>query len=75
MRPTDYYTVALVKRKGSPMTARIPLDTKTPLSILKALALSFARDIDNGEDRTGELRQELERVMALVPTAPEARFQ
>jgi len=54
--------------------AKIKLDKTTPLSVLRALALSFARDIDNGEDRDGELRCELERVMSLVPDAREARF-
>lgn len=43
-------------------------DLKTaPLSLLEALALSLARDIDRGAT---ELREELESVMALVPNAP-----
>lgn len=37
-----------------------------PLSVLKALAMSLARDIDRGAT---ELREELERVMSYVPTA------
>lgn len=75
MSQPDCYTVGLVKRKGSPMTpTKIKLDKTTPLSVLRALALSFARDIDNGEDCNGELRNELERVMSLVPDAREARF-
>lgn len=53
------------------MTATIKIDRNTPLSLLKALALSFAREIDCGNE---DARKELERVMALVPTAPEARF-
>lgn len=43
-------------------------DLKTaPLSLLVALALSLARDIDRGAT---ELRSELESIMALIPTAP-----
>lgn len=43
-------------------------DLKTaPVSLLAALALSLARDIDRGAT---ELREELETVMALIPTAP-----
>ncbi len=37
-----------------------------PLPLLKALALSLARDIDRGST---ELREELERIMSYVPTA------
>lgn len=55
-------------------SARIKVDTNTPLSLLQALALSFARDIDRGEDTDGALRAELERVMALVPDARQPRF-
>jgi hypothetical protein len=45
--------------------AQIKLET-APLSILKALALGLAREIDQGKQ---ELREELERVMSYVPTA------
>ena len=72
-RPAGYYTVGLVKRKGSPMTATIKIDRTTPLSVLKALAMSFARDIDRGEEIEAN-RNELERVFALIPTAPKGRF-
>lgn len=45
----------------------IKVDYKTaPLSVLKAIALSLARDIDQGKR---DLCEELERVMAYVPTA------
>lgn len=71
MRYRDYYTVGLVKRKGSPMTAKIKVDRNTPFSLLKALALSLARDIDCG-DRSA--RVELEAVMALIPNSPKGRF-
>lgn len=37
-----------------------------PLSVLKALAMSLARDIDRG---AGELRDELEHIMRLIPDA------
>lgn len=47
------------------MSIKIKPET-APLSVLKALALSLARDIDNG---AVELRAELERVMACVPAA------
>lgn len=56
------------------MTASIKIDRRTPLSLLKALALSLARDIDNREGDVAGARLELERVMALVPTAPQPRF-
>lgn len=52
---------------------KIKLDANTPLSVLRALALSFARDIDRGED-VERSREELERIMALVPKAPQPRF-
>lgn len=55
------------------MTANIKVDRNTPLSLLKALALSLARDIDKGEDPRSA-RIELERVMALVPDAPKGKF-
>lgn len=55
------------------MTASIKIDRHTPLSVLKALALSLARDIDKGEDASGA-RVQLELVMALVPTAPKGKF-
>lgn len=42
-----------------------------PFSLIKALALSLARDIDLGKT---ELRGELERVLALAVTAPEPRL-
>lgn len=47
------------------MPIKIKYETAT-LSVLKALALSLARDIDRGAI---ELRAELERVMSYVPTA------
>lgn len=53
------------------MTAKIKVDRNTPFSLLKALALSLARDIDSG-DRTA--RVDLEAVMALIPNAPKGRF-
>ncbi len=53
--------------------AKIKVDQNTPLSVLKALALSFARDVDRGEDVEAS-RSELERVMALIPDAPKGRF-
>lgn len=50
----------------------IKIDLKTaPLPILKALALSAARDIDRGQH---ELRSWLEEVMSYVPTAKEIRL-
>lgn len=45
--------------------AKIELKT-APLSVLKAIALGLAREIDDGKK---ELRDELERVMSYVPTA------
>lgn len=49
------------------MSTAIKVDPeKLPLSMLKALALSLARDIDRGAT---ELRDELERIMALIPDA------
>lgn len=49
------------------MTTAIKINYQTaPLSVLKALALSLARDIDQGRK---DLRDELERVMSYVPTA------
>lgn len=39
---------------------------KEPLSVLRAIALSLARDIDRGQE---ELRDELERVMIAIPDA------
>lgn len=46
------------------------LDLKTaPLSVLRALALSVARDIDRGKE---DLRDLLEEVLALVPAAKES---
>lgn len=49
------------------MTTAIKINYATAsLSVLKALALSLARDIDRG---ASELRDELERVMSYVPTA------
>lgn len=39
---------------------------KEPLSVLKAIAISLARDIDRGQE---DLRGELERVMAAIPDA------
>lgn len=56
------------------MTASIKVDRNTPLSLLKALALSLARDIDSREGDVAGARLELERVMTLVPTAPQSRF-
>lgn len=56
------------------MTVSIKIDHKTPLSILRALALSFARDIDTREGNVSATRIELERVMALIPNAPKGRF-
>ena len=45
----------------------LKLELRTaPLSLLSAVALSLARDIDAGKK---ELREELERVMAYIPTA------
>lgn len=45
----------------------IKVDYQTaPLSVLKALALSLAREIDQGKR---DLREELERVMSYVPDA------
>lgn len=55
------------------MTAKIKVDANTPFSLLKALALSLARDIDNRED-VASAREQLERVMALIPTAPKGKF-
>lgn len=37
-----------------------------PFSLIAAIALSLARDIDRGQT---DLRDELERVMSLAPTA------
>lgn len=49
----------------------IKINPKTaPLSVLKALALSLARDIDRGKH---DLRDYLEEVLALVPAAKETR--
>lgn len=45
--------------------AKIKLET-APLQVLKALALSLAREIDNGNRAAID---ELERVMSLIPTA------
>lgn len=53
------------------MTAKIKVDRNTPFSLLKALALSLARDIDCG-DRSARI--ELEAVMALIPNSPKGRF-
>lgn len=50
---------------------RIKRLDREPLSTLKALALSLARDIDRGNE---ELRDQLEYVMALIPDAPERSF-
>lgn len=51
------------------MTApKIDLAT-APWSVLRALALSLARDIDRGEDNDGSLRDMLERVFCYIPTA------
>lgn len=47
---------------------KIDLKTTT-LSVLRALALSLARDIDRGEDRDGSLRAMLEDVFTYIPTA------
>jgi hypothetical protein len=51
------------------VTKPIPIKLETaPLQILEALALSLARDIDDGADAE-KLRGELERIMSLVPNA------
>lgn len=42
-----------------------------PFSLVKAIALSLARDIDRGQQ---ELREELERVMSYAFSAPEPRL-
>lgn len=55
------------------MTLAMKLDKTTPLSVLKALALSLARDIDNREDAE-TARERLEEVFALIPNAPQPRF-
>ena len=52
---------------------KIKLETAS-LSVLEALAKSYARDIDRGEDDTEELRGELERVFTLIPDAKQERF-
>lgn len=50
----------------------IKIDLKTAsLSVLKALALSAARDIDRGQH---ELRAFLEEVLSYVPAAKEIRL-
>lgn len=46
-----------------------------PLSMLVALAKSYARDIDRGDRFADELRIELEIVFSHIPYAREARFQ
>lgn len=49
------------------MSTAIKVNPETaPLSVLKALALSLARQIDQGAN---DLREELERVMRLIPDA------
>lgn len=46
------------------------IDLKTAsLSLLRAIALSTARDIDRGEDRDGSLRSLLEQVFVAIPNA------
>jgi hypothetical protein len=50
------------------------IDLKTaPMSVLRAIALSAARDIDRGEDKDGSLRALLEDVFRHIPTASEER--
>lgn len=49
----------------------IRIDLKTaPLSVLRALALSAARDIDRGQH---DLRDFLEHILAHIPNAQEQR--
>ena len=48
------------------MTIKIKDLKKEPLSVLKALALSVARDIDNGQR---DLQPVLERIFEAIPTA------
>lgn len=50
--------------------AKIKLET-APFSVVRAIALSLARDIDRGAT---ELRDELERVMNFAKTAEMERF-
>jgi len=46
------------------------IDLKTAsLTMLRAIALSTARDIDRGQDADGSLRSLLEQVFTHIPTA------
>lgn len=52
------------------------IDLKTaPLSVLRAIALSAARDIDRGEDKDGSLRNLLEDVFKHIPDARQQEFR